>query len=99
MKLDLGWFTIVFLRTEVLFQVFGIHTELAPVCMCTQRFQSVLCIGCQEKIMSLVFICVLLNQGTEVTKDIFISTLKMNFKNLSLDSCESDLSCCALSPN
>lgn len=37
--------------------------------------------------VSLVFICVLLNPGTEARKDIFISTLKMNFKTLSLDSC------------
>lgn len=49
--------------------------------------------------MSLVFIYVLLNLGTEVRKDIFASTLKMNFKNLSLDSCQSDLLFCALIPS
>lgn len=49
--------------------------------------------------MSLVFIYVLLNLGIEVRKDIFASTLKMNFKNLSLDSCQSDLLFCALIPS
>lgn len=49
--------------------------------------------------MSLVFIYVLLNLRPKVRKDIFTSTLKMNFKNLSLDSCQSDLSFCALIPS
>lgn len=49
--------------------------------------------------MSLVFIYVLLNPGIEAREDIFASILKMNFKNLSLDSCQSDLSFCALIPS
>lgn len=49
--------------------------------------------------MSLVFIYVLLNPRAEARKDIFASILKMNFKNLNLDSCQSDLLFCALIPS
>lgn len=49
--------------------------------------------------MSLVFIQVLLNPGIEAREDIFASIWKTNFKNLSLDGCQRDLSFCALIPS
>lgn len=108
MILDLGWFTIVhvFLRTGMLFQVFGLNLGSAflqvkgRTCsrMCTQVFSLFYALGARKRSYVSCFYLCPFKSGNRGKKRHFASISKVNFKDLSLDR-QSDLSFCALIPS